>query len=342
MIRMSPRNRRGRFPDPFSLICYFLSLIGSGGLVLVYVCLAPALMFNQWYRTRQKRHLEQRNASPDAQLASRRGDADTMLELLHADSEELVIQTVSEETGRCPVCATELEGLVVHCATCDSPHHEDCWQYTGHCAIFGCNGHQTREEGAGEIPQPFDMQGFEAVQERVSRWYWLLRVKWWFELSFWTSCAIICTLLACGQKMFGVFVVLPFAAAITAFLWVVSEMDRRQLEQSLDIPQNVPVERVNGLVRSIVESESRPILLKAARALPAVYIVVAIIAFYESVSYSLRGAPHGFLPLFILGGAACTHIVSWIAKRHQARLDQVRWRLDATLRAGRRALPDRS
>jgi hypothetical protein len=39
----------------------------------------------------------------------------------------------------CQVCGSTLaKGGVVRCALCSTPHHEDCWQYTGKCSTFGC------------------------------------------------------------------------------------------------------------------------------------------------------------------------------------------------------------
>ena len=45
---------------------------------------------------------------------------------------------------RCPVCATDITvgEMAEHthrCERCDTLHHKDCWEYTGGCAIFGCN-----------------------------------------------------------------------------------------------------------------------------------------------------------------------------------------------------------
>ena len=40
----------------------------------------------------------------------------------------------------CPVCACSLSdgSELHHCLVCLTPHHRDCWEYTGGCAIFGC------------------------------------------------------------------------------------------------------------------------------------------------------------------------------------------------------------
>jgi hypothetical protein len=40
--------------------------------------------------------------------------------------------------GRCPVCAIKLDGSPTLCGKCRTPHHADCWNYAGRCAIFGC------------------------------------------------------------------------------------------------------------------------------------------------------------------------------------------------------------
>lgn len=40
--------------------------------------------------------------------------------------------------GRCPVCSTAIAAPVVVCPRCDVPHHEQCWDYLGRCAVYGC------------------------------------------------------------------------------------------------------------------------------------------------------------------------------------------------------------
>ncbi|MBI4866994.1 MAG: hypothetical protein HY816_08575 [Candidatus Wallbacteria bacterium] len=39
----------------------------------------------------------------------------------------------------CPVCGDDLApALAVVCARCNTPHHKDCFQFAGTCAVFGC------------------------------------------------------------------------------------------------------------------------------------------------------------------------------------------------------------
>ena len=48
-----------------------------------------------------------------------------------------------EDTGPpiCKVCGEAIEdGARVVCASCNTPHHRDCWEYVGACSIYGCNG----------------------------------------------------------------------------------------------------------------------------------------------------------------------------------------------------------
>lgn len=45
-------------------------------------------------------------------------------------------------TGECQVCGSKLEGSIVRCSRCGTPHHQDCWTYTGLCSTFGCGGRE--------------------------------------------------------------------------------------------------------------------------------------------------------------------------------------------------------
>lgn len=38
----------------------------------------------------------------------------------------------------CQVCGDPLLEKVVFCTKCKTPHHLDCWQYFGSCAVYGC------------------------------------------------------------------------------------------------------------------------------------------------------------------------------------------------------------
>lgn len=40
--------------------------------------------------------------------------------------------------ARCVVCRNELPADPVLCPRCETPHHADCWEYLGGCAIYGC------------------------------------------------------------------------------------------------------------------------------------------------------------------------------------------------------------
>jgi hypothetical protein len=44
--------------------------------------------------------------------------------------------------GRCPVCAEPIPPQPWRCQRCETPHHAECAEYFGGCAIFGCrDGH---------------------------------------------------------------------------------------------------------------------------------------------------------------------------------------------------------
>jgi hypothetical protein len=55
-------------------------------------------------------------------------------------TEGIRILPAEEHAGRgdCPVCASPLDAAPRHCPTCRTPHHRDCWEYFGGCAIYAC------------------------------------------------------------------------------------------------------------------------------------------------------------------------------------------------------------
>ncbi len=69
----------------------------------------------------------------------------------------------------CQVCGEEIRSEMVFCRRCRTPHHLDCWQYNGCCAIFGCR--ETRyavPAVAQAIEQPMERsveQPFEQPDE---------------------------------------------------------------------------------------------------------------------------------------------------------------------------------
>ncbi|WP_254506761.1 RING finger protein [Anatilimnocola floriformis] len=45
----------------------------------------------------------------------------------------------------CQVCGHPLEGKIVFCLSCKTPHHLDCWNYFESCAVYGCGQHRYTE-----------------------------------------------------------------------------------------------------------------------------------------------------------------------------------------------------
>lgn len=67
-----------------------------------------------------------------------------------SDDEIAVLAHESADAGLCMVCGDELdEGEVsVRCDVCETPHHEECWEYVGKCTTYACGGGARRIEGA--------------------------------------------------------------------------------------------------------------------------------------------------------------------------------------------------
>jgi len=47
-----------------------------------------------------------------------------------------------KDLSTCPLCQTRvLRGEVfVSCPSCHAQYHDDCWEYNGGCAVYGCGG----------------------------------------------------------------------------------------------------------------------------------------------------------------------------------------------------------
>jgi hypothetical protein len=46
--------------------------------------------------------------------------------------------TLAVDQSTCMVCGDAIVNDLVFCQRCKTPHHGECWHYTGGCAIFGC------------------------------------------------------------------------------------------------------------------------------------------------------------------------------------------------------------
>ncbi len=64
---------------------------------------------------------------------------------------------VASAAQRCPFCHEDYEGLAgsVHCKTCGTRHHAECWTAHGGCTVLGCHSDLVRapEEPPEEAPE---------------------------------------------------------------------------------------------------------------------------------------------------------------------------------------------
>jgi hypothetical protein len=52
--------------------------------------------------------------------------------------EILEVRLPAEAEARCQVCGERVILDRVECRRCDTPHHRDCWEYNGRCALYAC------------------------------------------------------------------------------------------------------------------------------------------------------------------------------------------------------------
>lgn len=63
---------------------------------------------------------------------------------------------------RCKVCGQAIAGRCVVCAACETPHHQDCWSYSGGCSVYGCRK-------AESVAVPLPEKEIEALRAEVAR-----------------------------------------------------------------------------------------------------------------------------------------------------------------------------
>lgn len=73
----------------------------------------------------------------------------------YAGSVEIVGMGPATEASVCLICAQPIaDPTQMSCTTCETPHHKDCWEYNGRCALFGCGGARARELPVAARPEP--------------------------------------------------------------------------------------------------------------------------------------------------------------------------------------------
>ena len=61
------------------------------------------------------------------------------------------VQAITEAI--CQICGENITTQMVVCRRCKTPHHDDCWEYYGSCAVYGC-GETKREAPKAAGPPP--------------------------------------------------------------------------------------------------------------------------------------------------------------------------------------------
>jgi hypothetical protein len=86
---------------------------------------------------------------------------------------------VVQGDSACPVCACSIahDEAQVACEHCSTPHHDDCWEYAGGCAIFGC-----RKNAIQKSDSSADIQEATSVTDLrvMGIWQWFVKIKWMF------------------------------------------------------------------------------------------------------------------------------------------------------------------
>ena len=65
---------------------------------------------------------------------------------------EDVLMSVVDDV-HCPICSSDIEGRMVVCVRCKTPHCLECWQYNTRCGMYACNETRYMMVGSGTAAQ---------------------------------------------------------------------------------------------------------------------------------------------------------------------------------------------
>jgi hypothetical protein len=70
------------------------------------------------------------------------------IEFLHSDEAQII------DDAQCSICYEPLADGVVFCVRCKTPHHRDCWEYSGGCSTYGCGTRMFYTPGEAKVVGP--------------------------------------------------------------------------------------------------------------------------------------------------------------------------------------------
>ncbi len=138
----------------------------------------PSLFLGTLIKTRLTES-ESRVLLPASTFASTKEEISFKIEEKEeGNSVDIVAAHQDDSRATCPVCRTTVKDEGKVCPRCHTKHHEDCWDYSGGCAIFGCDSRRPCENRADENAITITEDGsltkkeenFVMVKEQTERW----------------------------------------------------------------------------------------------------------------------------------------------------------------------------
>jgi hypothetical protein len=131
-------NQRLAHIDWKGLAIASLAIICFTGLVfLIYLPIAD------WIETRRRRREWQQQHDLDIEFLAPKSDpVVARASGSRSAAPHVATGKASDAPGVCPYCQTPIaeDEEEVHCPACRTPHHRQCWQENGGCAVYGCRG----------------------------------------------------------------------------------------------------------------------------------------------------------------------------------------------------------
>lgn len=70
------------------------------------------------------------------------------IEFVESDEAQII------DDAQCAICRDSLTHEIVVCRRCNTPHHRDCWEYSGGCSTYGCGSRDCVLPGIAPLAGP--------------------------------------------------------------------------------------------------------------------------------------------------------------------------------------------
>jgi hypothetical protein len=198
---------------------------------------------------------------------------------------------MAEDQVACPVCAAPITVDEARpCPRCETPHHGECWDYVGGCAIFGC---RPAPAGGASVPavRGTTTPAARGVGRLARAYLWVVRANWYalllmgsalgfspmFSAAVGLGNSLVAVLIGLGMTLY-IFAAF-FATGVYLLLVPPLMLLGAWLSSRIGGPIQAPAQGARALLDSVEVSPSDGLLLWLVDNAPKIYAAITAFTF---------------------------------------------------------------